>query len=55
MHATSINGSVNLRVPASFEGAVIMTTTWGSVKISDAIKVSACLVPLAPLNELIFY
>lgn len=36
--ADSTNGSVTVRVPPSFEGAVVMSTTWGSVKISDAIK-----------------
>ncbi|QRV82845.1 hypothetical protein RhiJN_10860 [Ceratobasidium sp. AG-Ba] len=38
VYATSTNGSVSVRVPMSFEGAVTMATTWGSVKISDAMK-----------------
>ncbi|KAG8688111.1 hypothetical protein FRC08_011615 [Ceratobasidium sp. 394] len=38
VYATSTNGSVTVRVPMSFEGAVMMSTTWGGVKISDAIK-----------------
>ncbi|KAG8732214.1 hypothetical protein FRC10_001156 [Ceratobasidium sp. 414] len=38
VYATSTNGAVSVRIPMSFEGAVLMSTTWGGVKISDAIK-----------------
>ncbi|KAG9081487.1 hypothetical protein FRC06_005537 [Ceratobasidium sp. 370] len=38
IYATSTNGAVTLRIPMSFEGAVMMSTTWGGVRISDAIK-----------------
>ncbi|KAG8793248.1 hypothetical protein FRC12_003385 [Ceratobasidium sp. 428] len=38
VYATSTNGSVTVRIPQSFEGAVMMSTTWGGVKISDGIK-----------------
>ncbi|CAE6357561.1 unnamed protein product [Rhizoctonia solani] len=36
--ASSTNGSVNIKIPSSFEGAVVMSTSWGSVNISDSIK-----------------
>ncbi|KAH7335774.1 hypothetical protein B0J17DRAFT_667720 [Rhizoctonia solani] len=36
--ASSTNGSVSIKIPSSFEGAVVMSTSWGSVNISDAIK-----------------
>lgn len=38
VYATSTNGSVAIRVPMSFEGVITTTTTWGSIKMSDAIK-----------------
>jgi hypothetical protein len=37
--ATSQNGSVRVRIPQSFEGAVMMSTQHGGVKFSDLIKV----------------
>ncbi|KAF8601057.1 hypothetical protein BDV93DRAFT_546026 [Ceratobasidium sp. AG-I] len=36
--ATSNNGSVRVRIPQSFEGAVTMSTQNGSMKISDPVK-----------------
>ncbi|CAE6464632.1 unnamed protein product [Rhizoctonia solani] len=36
--ASTTNGSINIKVPTSFEGAVMMSTTWGSVNISEPIK-----------------
>ncbi|CAE6402228.1 hypothetical protein ACGC1H_000209 [Rhizoctonia solani] len=36
--ASSANGTVNIKIPSSFEGAVVMSTSRGSVNISTAIK-----------------
>ncbi|KAG8751653.1 hypothetical protein FRC11_009180 [Ceratobasidium sp. 423] len=36
--ASSTNGAINVKIPSSFEGALIMSTTWGSVNLSEAIK-----------------
>ncbi|CAE6434020.1 unnamed protein product [Rhizoctonia solani] len=36
--ASSINGTVNIKIPSSFEGAVVMSTSRGAVNISDTIK-----------------
>ncbi|KAF8684268.1 hypothetical protein RHS04_01625 [Rhizoctonia solani] len=36
--ATSMDGSVRVRIPPTFEGAIWMTTDDGSINISDAIK-----------------
>ncbi|CAE6475592.1 unnamed protein product, partial [Rhizoctonia solani] len=36
--ASTTNGSIDIKIPSSFEGAVIMSTTWGAVKLSEAIK-----------------
>ncbi|CAE6441280.1 unnamed protein product [Rhizoctonia solani] len=36
--ASTTNGSIDIKIPTSFEGAVMMSTTWGSVNISDPIK-----------------
>ncbi|KDN44326.1 hypothetical protein RSAG8_05590, partial [Rhizoctonia solani AG-8 WAC10335] len=36
--ASTTNGSINIKIPSSFEGAVMLSTTWGSVDISEAIK-----------------
>ncbi|CCO34553.1 hypothetical protein BN14_08655 [Rhizoctonia solani AG-1 IB] len=36
--ATSMDGSVRVRIPPTFEGAIWMTTGDGSIQISDAIK-----------------
>ncbi|KAG9122791.1 hypothetical protein FRC07_000676 [Ceratobasidium sp. 392] len=38
VYAVSTNGPVTVRIPMSFEGAIMMSTTWGGVKISDGIK-----------------
>ncbi|CAE6400461.1 unnamed protein product [Rhizoctonia solani] len=38
IYALSENGSVRVRVPSTFEGAVVATTKYGSIKISDPIK-----------------
>ncbi|KAJ1300503.1 hypothetical protein OPQ81_005316 [Rhizoctonia solani] len=38
IYAISENGSVHVRVPDAFEGAVILTSKYGSTKISDPIK-----------------
>ncbi|CAE7136257.1 unnamed protein product [Rhizoctonia solani] len=36
--ASSTNGSIKIKIPSSFEGAVIMSTSLRSVSMSDAIK-----------------
>ncbi|CAE6459122.1 unnamed protein product [Rhizoctonia solani] len=36
--ASSTNGSINIKIPSSFEGAVAMSTNWGSVNVSEAIR-----------------
>ncbi|CAE6463665.1 unnamed protein product [Rhizoctonia solani] len=36
--ASSTNGSINIKIPPSFEGAVIVSTSLGSVMISESIK-----------------
>ncbi|GAB1520498.1 hypothetical protein RhiTH_003575 [Rhizoctonia solani] len=36
--ASTTNGSIDIKIPASFEGALMMSTTWGCVNISEAIK-----------------
>ncbi|CAE6356682.1 unnamed protein product [Rhizoctonia solani] len=38
IYALSENGSVRVRVPSTFEGAVVVTSKHGSIKISDPIK-----------------
>ncbi|CAE6476724.1 unnamed protein product [Rhizoctonia solani] len=38
IYALSENGSVRVRVPSTFEGAVLVTSKHGSIKISDPIK-----------------
>ncbi|KAF8752071.1 hypothetical protein RHS01_07717 [Rhizoctonia solani] len=38
--ASTTNGSIDIKIPASFEGALMMSTTWGCVNISEAIKVT---------------
>ncbi|CAE6473786.1 unnamed protein product [Rhizoctonia solani] len=38
IYALSENGSVRVRVPSTFEGAVVATSKHGSIKISDPIK-----------------
>ncbi|KAH7335876.1 hypothetical protein B0J17DRAFT_719523 [Rhizoctonia solani] len=38
IYALSHNGSVRVRVPSTFEGAVVATSKYGSIKISDPIK-----------------
>ncbi|KAL5639535.1 hypothetical protein ACGC1H_006233 [Rhizoctonia solani] len=36
--ASTANGSINIKIPSYFEGVVMMSTTWGSIDISEAIK-----------------
>ncbi|KAG8701574.1 hypothetical protein FRC11_012054, partial [Ceratobasidium sp. 423] len=36
--ASTTNGSIGVKIPSSFEGAVMMSTTWGSVIISEPVK-----------------
>jgi hypothetical protein len=38
--AISTDGSVRVRIPATFEGAISMTTEDGSVNVSEGVKVS---------------
>ncbi|CAE6487028.1 unnamed protein product [Rhizoctonia solani] len=38
IYALSENGSVRVRIPSTFEGAVVASTKYGSTKISDPIK-----------------
>ncbi|KAF8684067.1 hypothetical protein RHS04_01575 [Rhizoctonia solani] len=36
--ASSTNGSINVKVPSSFEGAITMSTSWGNVNVSQSIR-----------------
>ncbi|KAH7337821.1 hypothetical protein B0J17DRAFT_718593 [Rhizoctonia solani] len=36
--ASTTNGSTDIKIPSSFEGAVMLSTTWGVVNISEVIK-----------------
>ncbi|KAJ1300948.1 hypothetical protein OPQ81_003374 [Rhizoctonia solani] len=36
--ASTTNGSIDIKIPSSFEGALKMSTTWGNVNISEAIQ-----------------
>ncbi|CAE6485617.1 unnamed protein product [Rhizoctonia solani] len=36
--ASTTNGSISLKIPSSFKGPVLMSTTWGSVDVSEAVK-----------------
>jgi hypothetical protein len=47
IHATSDNGSVTVKIPSSYQGAVTMSTINGGIRISDGIKVSA-YTPIRP-------
>jgi hypothetical protein len=48
--AISTDGSVRVRIPATFEGAISMTTEDGSVNVSDGVKVSVNNILLIIMN-----